>query len=368
MAQLAHVVLGQGLTAISTARYLLGQGNSVVILSRKPNLLPKDLQSLYSQSTHSPLQYWLSPGIHPQDEIWDYLRPGVPIMLDVEYYLLHQTSRVIAVTGTNGKSTLCVYLADALKQQGFTVGIYSNFQPGLLQSIQQSPDFVIIELSSFQLHYMSMQYQVEITAITNIEQDHQNWHKNICAYQSSKKKIFQLSSVCKMLDEYQSKKSIREQNLLLTELVMTSLGYDFDPNLITASLPYRLQKHHQYRIYNDSKSTNLHATCAALSDLLVQYHKVILILSGIDKGCCNQRLLYFLSQYKIDLYLVGDGFKLLEDSCIKRFIDLESCIESLDLNEVILFSPGGSSYDQYKDYIDRGRHFDTIIESILEGA
>jgi UDP-N-acetylmuramoylalanine--D-glutamate ligase len=368
MAQLVDVLIGQGQTAVHTARYLLKEKRPCLILSLKPNQLPEDLKHLYCNHVEDVLQYWLSPGVQPNDPVWSKLKAGVPVQLDIEYYLFNTTSQVIAVTGTNGKSSVCVYLQTMLSKMGYAVGIYGNYQPGLLQTLKQPLDYVILELSSFQLHYLSPQFRLSAAIITNIDQDHLEWHQGIKPYQATKQKMLQLSSICITEHDVKHFKDINSKNWNLAKLAVTALGYHIKQDQFLVQLPYRLQQYKQYPIYNDSKATNIHAVCAAIHQVSESYRGFILILAGVEKGCCTKVLQTYIRQFKIEVYMIGDNYQSLQDLSQKRFPDMVSCLSGIDLSRVILFSPGGSSYDQYKDFIDRGRHFDTIIQSLLERA
>lgn len=368
MATLAHVILGQGLTSQATARYWLNQRQPVRILSHQSNRLPKDLEPLYTTCAKNALMYWLSPGIHPGNGIYKQLEPEVPQLLDVEFFLWHTTAKVIGITGTNGKSTVCHMIAQQLGAKGYKVGVFGNFQPGLLTAID-GYDWVIIELSSFMLHYLPTTLAFEAVAITNIDVDHLSWHGSIETYQSLKKKVINWSDIMvadlpNCIPSYTEHHLTDAKNQAITETVLHQLSIDYDSELVLERLPFRAQCEHH--IINDSKATNLHATYHALQSALAKHQKITLILAGLSKGDDPTQLMALITKNKVDLMIIGtchQGFSTIPH---QRFENMETCLSQLDLTSVILFSPGGSSYDQYEDYAARGRHFETIINHTME--
>lgn len=289
-----NVVIGQGATAQATATYLYSKGYEVSILSNQPNQLPNHLKALYVKYATYPSIYWISPGIRLDDDLIKSLKPSVNQILDVDYFVRQTQAKVIFVTGTNGKSAVCLYLKCLLNQAGFSAEIYGNFQPGLLQALDTEYDWVIIELSSFQLARLS-NCRVAGGIITNIISDHIDWHGSLDAYKHIKKRLIGLCEICVapgianalcyhdkvrrfIVNGY---RTIEAENMAAASMLLSELGVACDIPRKPPSLPYRFaQVSYQPLIINDSKATNLHATVAALTGVLHKYTKKGLVDYG----------------------------------------------------------------------------------------
>ncbi len=91
-------------------------------------------------------------------------------------------------------------------------------------------------------------------------------------------------------------------------------------------------------------------------------------MAGISKGDTYTELKRILQKSAVDLVIVGDGHTVLNDYILNRVKDLNRLLDYFEMYPVVLFSPGGSSYDQYKDYLARGAAFDRVVEKILARA
>lgn len=420
-----HIFLGQGDTTVANARYWIHQLQSqsqdphdwVQILSTKQNTLPDDLQPYYSRDLAYPQgtkRIWISPGIHPDHPIFSqFINESWQenCITDIDYFLEHTTAKVILVTGTNGKSTVVSYLRTLLQSVGCSCACYGNFQPGILQAIDQSWDWVIIELSSFQLYWMKasnwfeergrdIQETVKASILLNISDDHLDWHKGYQYYRQAKHKIFSYSHVCisdhgsygvsympraQMMAQSRYGEQILQEDLNRSAALecLSQLGFSsqidglqspkssyYLPHL--PSLPYRQQQFilGNTVVINDSKATNMSATLSAITTTRSMYNdkKILLVLAGISKVVDHKKLYDRLaSDGKIDVVVVGHDFQDLNDILLARLDYIEDLkMGIISTYGVVLFSPAGTSYDQFKDFKARGSAFDTHIESIWD--
>ena len=330
------------------------------------------------------------------------------IIIDLDFLSLDLSKQIIiGVTGTEGKSSTCNYLKEILSKK-YNTEIIGNFgntildNKGLINYLSKV-DILIIELSSFQLDkvkYLKLNYAI----ITNIYSDHLNYHNNIKEYINAKFRIQNLlHENCslylskKLFLKYQRNINngglviINESVSIKNDLVnyfkelnlnpIRKLVHDIDPkikiktNLILNELNYRNQliyNLNNLKIYNDSKCTNLNN--AIFKNNLINSSRKILILGGKFKKQLNN------SKYNINNTIVlifGSQANLFINhlnfinSNYYSFINLNDLIKFLSINlkvnkyNYVLFSPGGESFDCYKNYLDRGKHFNKLIKKAL---
>ena len=154
----------------------------------------------------------VSPGLSPHEKsennffIINKLASdhGIPIWTEVDLFfsaleiLANKTtvkSKIIAVTGTNGKTTVVCMVKDLLKNLGYDVELAGNVGTSLLEALMERiqhgkfPAFWVLELSSFQL-YLSSDFKSDVSVILNFSSDHLDWHSSEEEYLNSKLKIF----------------------------------------------------------------------------------------------------------------------------------------------------------------------------------
>ena len=322
--------------------------------------------------------------------------------------------KVIAVTGTNGKSTIVSQIYHCLKRNNYNAYLIGNIGYPIFDSVKIRNGFYIIEVSSYQLESSKI-FSPDISCITNITPDHLKRHKSFNNYAKAKLQILNNFSdeksffydqnmimkklMKKKLSEklYESikknnKKNLNEieikkiflkdsitynQNQLYTYAICRTCGVAKKTILSSLKsykpLPYRQQviyndAHRQ--IINDSKSTNFDSLNYALS----QYKNIILICGGEIKS--NKiNILDKNSKNVLAAIIIGKEGKLFEnyfkDKCNTIYaVNLKKSFEialeiSLDSNEyqAILFSPGAASFDQYKNFEERGKHFTSIVKT-----
>ena len=332
------------------------------------------------------------------------------ILIDLDFLSLELSKqKIIGVTGTEGKSSTCCYLKEILSKK-YKTEIIGNFGNTILDkrdliNYLSKVDILIIELSSYQLDkvkFLKLHYAI----ITNIFSDHLNYHNNIKEYINSKFRIQNLlHKNCnlhlskKLFLKYKKYLIIKKNKLVffndrisinkdlvhyIKELNLNSvrkLVQNVDPkikidsNLVSNELSYRNQLIYNLdnlKIYNDSKCTNLNN--AIFKNNLINSSRKILILGGKFKKQLNN------SKFNISNTLVlifGNHTNLFIDhlnfinSNYYKFINLHELVKFLRLNlkvnkyNYILFSPGGESFDYYKNYLDRGKHFNKLIKKVL---
>lgn len=377
-----NLIIGQGLTSIETAQYLLREKKPFRVYSLRDNVLPDSLEKYYTNQLNAYSMAWLSPGIAPDAPCMKGLDLS-KTWIDIDYFLYQYTKPVILVTGTNGKSTVARMIQVLLSQLGLKAKCYGNYQPGLLNVLSDEIDWVILELSSYQLERMRFSGKIAASILLNISLDHIRWHGSYSAYQLAKLKILSLSDITigvggqysfleRAFGLAKHGYSVQEAlNLGAAQEVLFQLGFKSLELAILPQLPYRqniICKDHQI-IVNDSKSTNIASTMSAIHVFRERYptKPILLIMAGIEKDNQYNDLIDTLSQ--VNVIVIGEGFKGLAPYISRRYHCIEdamSCI--IDHKGVVLFSPGGASYDQYGSYEERGRDFNRCLFNVREGG
>lgn len=187
------LVYGLGLTGISSVKTLEKEGYEVYTYDKnKKNV--KELEG-YKYSPISDLEIDTipydfvvkSPGIPPHDEMVKKLSSKYEIISDIELsYRLFPDAKIISITGTNGKTSTTSMVTHVLNESGIKAISVGNIGEGILWQMATNKDAVFVcELSSFQLHDVK-NYKPKIATITNISEDHIDWHGTFDDYIDSK--------------------------------------------------------------------------------------------------------------------------------------------------------------------------------------
>ena len=197
------VVLGLGKTGLSCVRYLIRQGKSVVAMDSREQ--PPELAALRQEFPRVPVylgafaeailakadEILVSPGISLQEPaIQQQLLAGKPIIGDIELFARAAKAPIVAITGSNGKSTVTTLLGEMVKQAGLQVHVAGNIGLPVLDTLQQpTPDWYVLELSSFQLE-TTTSLRTAAATILNITEDHMDRYANFAAYKAAKQRIY----------------------------------------------------------------------------------------------------------------------------------------------------------------------------------
>ncbi len=329
------------------------------------------------------------------------------IITDLDlFYLLNPEIKSIVITGTNGKSTTCKILEHMLKKNNINVVLGGNIGKPVLDLNLKDKPIVIIEASSFQLSYSKF-IKPDYAVILNISNDHIDWHGSLKNYVNSKFKIFSNQNCNnfaflndkKLIEKFKKEKyeskinyvslknyiSIKHRiknNYLNLEANIENMGYVYALSKILKinqkSFINSFQSfkglNHRYEIFlkkknkifiNDSKATSFEATRYAL----INNKNIYWIVGGLPKSGDKLKL-GSVKNNIIKAYVIGKHMKFFKKQ-LKGKVDLKLCktLENsiLDISRetknilnkkiVILLSPAGASYDQFKNFEDRGNKF-----------
>ena len=349
----------------------------------------------------------LSPGVDPRiDALAKFTH--VKKVCDIEYVSHYITKPIVAVTGTNGKTSTVTMIGECLLLSGAKVFIGGNIGRSPFEAMMEninSFDYFVFELSSFQLELMD-RFCPKISVILNISENHMERYEHFDEYYQAKLNIFKnqkqedyllVSRHLKLpphkantiriseISGYDFSKSKlvgphMRQNFFVVENVLNILKIESAKLILQnfmnsfSGVDFRLQFKKTFKgvdFYNDAKSTNTASTVAAVNALSDK--KLILILGGKLRDE-TQDLLTPLRKLNIpiSIYLFGESASFLEKQLVDSFEitkknRLEDVLRCLDLrgSDTVLFSPAFPSFDQYVNYVERGKDFDRLIEKLF---
>ena len=430
-------VLGAGLSGSAAALLLRSEGAQVTVLDSadEKTLLKSTLDNLRTQGVgvicgpaadedSSPYQMAvLSPGIDPASRLArNFFSRKIDIIGELELGWQLCEIPVIAVTGTNGKTTTTELLAQMLNTCGQRTIACGNIGKPLSEVARekQSFDVLTVEVSSFQLETVRT-FRPTIGIWLNFAPDHLDRYRSVAEYRAAKLRIFEnqtdadvaiVNAVEKIpeirartitfsayVDQgdfhfsegaivYQNEPVLRLpdvklrglhniENLMATLAAGMARGLSFR-EMVPPLCAYEPQPHRCEFVreisgvayVNDSKATNLDAVDKALR---AQNKSVILIAGGKDKGFTFDPLRPLVKEKVRLTILIGEMAESIRQSwngAVKSEIanSLADAVErahgAAKPGEVVLFSPGTSSFDMFKSYADRGDQFRALVRAL----
>ena len=339
------------------------------------------------------------------------------IYTDLDIFYSFYKNKSITITGTNGKSTTAQILYEVLEDQKYDVRLIGNIgNPALSEKKITKHTIFVIEASSYQLEYSQI-FSSKYAVILNIAPDHIERHKNLKNYITAKFKLLVSqpnnatafvnkndSLITKKIDnnnlnqkiiKIDSKKSNKIYNQIQNKYFLSSGNKENLSFVLKISkifklnnkillktlnnfkgLKYRQQiifKNKNLTIINDSKSTSF----ASSENLLKNLNYVYWILGGIPKKsdqfklskkhCKNFKAYIFSKHHKefkknLKDKIIVKNLKDLKDILDEIFLDIKK--KKLEKN-IILFSPAGASFDNFKNFEDRGLYFNKLIKKFI---
>jgi len=417
-------VLGYGRTGRAVAAYLHEHGVGVFV-SDSAVLTDADGESLSTrdipneqgghtlQALHGTDLIVLSPGIRSDVPILQEARElSIPILSELDLsFSLNPDVPFVAVTGTNGKSTTVKLIEAILRQRGLNAVAAGNIGLPVITLVDDPPDVVVLEVSSFQLEQSSI-FRPHVACLLNIAPDHLDRHGTMDNYIAAKASLFerQTASDLAIIERdprissvnLAARKVLFEDIVLPREAFVDSLAPHNCANLRAAiaccrgilpaldadqidlqgledafHLPFRLQLEDaigQVRVINDSKSTNAASAITALESI---DGPCVLILGGRHKGAGYDALARAIVGRNVQrVVLFGEGAPLLKSTlsdvgytemtvCSTLDRALKLALQEARDGDTVLFSPACSSYDQYRNYIERGEDFSRLTKFFL---
>ena len=358
-----------------------------------------------------------SPGIADTTPIIKRLRDaGLSIISEIEYGFHYSKGKIVAITGSNGKTTTTHLVFHLLKSKGVNVVEGGNLGTSYARLLlDQQYEVYVLENSSFQLDGI-VSYKPEVAIITNITPDHLDRYEydfdkyadskmRISLNQTPQESLIYLSKQPKIMERLSkntaTKKVIdvdslppflqkienphltgfhNQLNISLAVEAVRSLIDISDDEVINALSSFVNDRHRLETIglmnevlwINDSKATNVDATFYALDAMS---RPIIWVAGGVDKGNEYSQLESLVKDKVKSILCLGDGWENIQSSFsnlsidIERFDNLRELIiraESLArAGDVVLLSPACASFDLFRNYKDRGEQFCTAVWDLL---
>ena len=361
---------------------------------------------------------------------------NIPVKSEIEIaYQLSPSKKIVAITGTNGKTTT-TSLADLLLENAgiphITCGNIGDSFIGELKKIK-TDTIIVLEVSSFQLEYVE-EFRPQISILLNVTEDHLDYYENFSRYVSAKNRIFRNQkendiailnredAFCRETGDtlaikkiyfsgrerlkngisLKGKKIIYSTHDMDIEMADVSKGKLFGihnvENIMAVCgiaismginspviqktiegfvpLSHRLEKITEIKgitYINDSKATNVDAVKRALESFPSK-KRIILIMGGKDKGFSFQPLTALVSEKVKHLVLLGQTAERIKDELkgssvpLKIVKTMEEAVtfssQTGEKGDVVLLSPGCSSFDMFQNYEERGYVFKRMVENL----
>jgi len=431
------LIVGLGVTGLSIARFFKKiEVNFSLIDSRKNLGNLTQIKAMFADSEvftggfpetkfRGVTHLFVSPGVSlDEPAIAKCLNEGAVLLSDIDLFAFCIDAPVIAITGSNGKSTVTTMVEGMARSAGIEVRAGGNLGVPALDLMADDIALYVLELSSFQLERMTA-LRPQAAVVLNVSSDHMDRYSTIEVYAKVKSKIYDHAATCVInVDDPRvsamvtlkpttitysvTKKaglSVRNEsgslwlvngnkaviarsnilvvgkhntsNALAAMALATAVGIPMD-SIVDAlmdyqGLPHRLQivsVDHELIWVNDSKATNPSSCIAALKAF---DEKVVLIAGGDCKGADLTELATIIQQQARLVILFGRDAQRIEDALENSVLvynseTLEEAVliakELAVAGETVLLSPACASLDQFKDYQERGEIFAQTVRRI----
>ncbi|KGT87726.1 UDP-N-acetylmuramoyl-L-alanine--D-glutamate ligase [Enterobacter cancerogenus] len=428
------VIIGLGITGLSCVDFFLAQGVTPRVMDTRvspPGLdkLPEAVER-YVGGINSD---WLlasdlivaSPGIalaHPA--LSEAADAGIEIVGDIELFCREAQAPIVAITGSNGKSTVTTLVGEMARAAGWQVGVGGNIGLPALTLLKSPAQLYVLELSSFQLE-TTYSLQAAAATILNVTEDHMDRYPlGMQQYRAAKLRIYENARVCVVnaddgmsmpvrgvdarcvsfginlgdyhLTQQQGSTWLRAQGeRVLNTDEMTLVGQHNYTNALAAlaladavniprasslkalttftGLAHRFQLVHEangVRWINDSKATNVGSTEAALNGLQVK-GTLWLLMGGDGKSADFSALTRFLQGDNVRIYCFGrdgDALAALRPEIATRTETMQQAMEQIapqvNAGDMVLLSPACASLDQFRNFEQRGDIFAQLAKEL----
>jgi UDP-N-acetylmuramoylalanine--D-glutamate ligase len=432
-------VLGAGLSGTAAAHLLKDEGARVTVLdsAEERTILKTTIEGMrargievicgpeaerYSEYVEMVV---LSPGIDPATPLaQNFSSRGLEVIGELELGWRSINKPVIAITGTNGKTTTTELLAQMLNACGQKTIACGNIGKPLSEVAREGRDLDVltVEVSSFQLETITS-FRPSISVWLNFAPDHLDRYRSLDEYRAAKLRIFDFQTADDVavvnaaeelppfrarpvtfsayedhadfrlsegaivfrgepilrLDDTKLRGAHNIENLMATLAVGLTRGLSFE-QMVPPLRDYNPRPHRLEFVrslggvdyINDSKATNLHAVEKALH---AQTKSIVLVAGGKDKGFEYDTLTPLVREKVRAVVLIGE----MADRICRTWKDAAQCQIAISIadaverahalahpGEVVLFSPGTSSFDMFKSYADRGDQFRALVHALKE--
>lgn len=419
------VVVGAGLTGVAVRRHFEEQGYEVVVIDDASGQVP---EAEVDRIVASADVMYPSAGVKPTHAAWRAaLAHGVPVVGELD--LAQQTAKVpvVAVTASNGKTTIATLISEMLIASGLNAVAAGNIGYPLIDAVKTDAELVVAEVSSFQL-YAAREFRPAAAVWANVSPNHLDWHGTFEEYVAAKTRIFRnqtpddtaiantadavvmeaASSSWARVVTFGPDGCFRERDGKLVyresgadgERVIVSVGelprsmpHDIDNALAalaaahsaggdlgacaSALRAFRGVRHRLelvgeaggVRWFNDSSATTPESVLAALSGL----DSVVLIAGGRNKGV-DLSLLGRKADRVRAVIAIGESAPEIEAAfspatAVAKADSMDDAVTRAAClarsGDVVVLSPGCASYDWYGSYVERGDDFTRAVQEVI---
>lgn len=435
-------IIGTGITGLSVARFLAARGQAFILLdtrSNPPNL-EKILQEfpgvvvvcgeLDANTLTACDEIIVSPGIAiATPAIAQASAAGIPVVGDIELFVRFAKAPIVAITGSNAKSTVTTLVGEMAKTAGINVAVGGNLGTPALELLNDSIELYVMELSSFQLETVT-KLNAKVATILNISADHLDRYENMRAYILAKLRVY-----------FGAEHIVVNRNDVLTHPplaagvkpiyfggnadfgafgLMVKEGVEFLTKNLTRLLPIKelkirgrhnvdnalaalalgdaagipmaamlttlkvfgglrhrcefVAEKNGVEFYNDSKGTNIGATLAAIQGLARDPRQLIVILGGEGKGQDFTELAPTLNAINSTVILIGRDAPIIAAALgdaitIINANNMQEAVQKsfvvASRGDAVLLSPACASLDMFKNYEDRGEKFCSAVQELI---
>ncbi len=426
------LVIGYGASGASVRHYLERRGWQVSVTDRDPARAPFAgaawcAPEVAGATLADMALVVVSPGVPlASDLVADARKRGIEVVGDIELFARAVAAPVVAVTGTNGKSTVATLVAAMAAADGRRVAAGGNLGTPALDLLAPEVELYVLELSSFQLE-LTASLAPAAAVVLNLSPDHLDRHGSLNAYAIAKARIYERAAIAvinrddaRVVKMVRGRESIvsfglnapedgqyglREQNgetllcrggkTLLRAAEVPLAGRHNLANVLAAwalgaalgfsdaamakavrgfhALPHRLAlvgERRGVRYLDDSKATNVSAACAALAGLA---GPLVVIAGGQGKGQDFSEFADVLSARARALVLIGADAELIERAIagrvpVVRAADMSDAVGMAaalaEPGDRVVLAPACASLDMFRDYNERGDVFARAVEAL----
>lgn len=428
------VIIGLGLTGLSCVDFFLAQGVTPRVmdtrvsppgLDKLPGQVERHLGGINGDWLLAADLIVASPGValaHPI--LSEAVEAGIEIVGDIELFCREAQAPIVAITGSNGKSTVTTLVGEMAKAAGWQVGVGGNIGLPALSLLQSPAQLYVLELSSFQLE-TTHSLKAAAATILNVSEDHMDRYPlGMQQYRAAKLRVYENAQVCIVnaddaltmpvrgadtrcvsfgvdfgdyhLNKQQGSIWLRVKGeKVLNTAEMKMVGQHNYTNALAAlaladavglprasslaalthfnGLAHRFQLVHEHqgvRWINDSKATNVGSTEAALNGLQVK-GTLWLLMGGDGKSADFTPLIPWLQGDNVRLYCFGrdgDALAALRPEIAVRTETMRQAMEQIapqvKAGDMVLLSPACASLDQFRNFEQRGEHFAQLAKEL----
>jgi UDP-N-acetylmuramoylalanine--D-glutamate ligase len=372
-----------------------------------------------------------SPGVRPDHPaVVAAHEAGVPVRSEIDLAASRlrarpDAPRLVAVTGTNGKTTVTTLIDAMLREAGIASAAAGNIGRPLLDAAGDDVDVVVAEVSSFQLAFITDAFAPDVAVLLNVAEDHVDWHGSVDAYAQAKAELFRHQTATGLLvvnrDDPVALRLATDApgrverfgtglpapgdygvvgselvgppgvlgaapssgaphdtaNALAASAAALAVGADLDAVSRAldgfGGLAHRVQlvaERNGVRWYDDSKATNPHATAGALAG----FEHAVLIAGGRNKGLDLSGLRAHAPQLRL-VVAIGEAADEVEAAFagavpVVRADSMHDAVLAASTHaqsgDAVLLSPACASFDWYENYAARGDDFAREVRSLAD--